>query len=147
MPQHWVFDYADHRYFGTARGRFRLPVYTAPYPDGVKVGWSMLPGHQWQFFEHRMSPANDYISVRISEGWVNVWCRYNNAGVASGVVFADIVREPRERTSAPSVVADTTSAGSGSTGADTTGAGSGSTGTSSAAAFTPSGGRKRKRDA
>ena len=92
MPDHWVFDYAEACYLATVRARFTLPVYSHPYPRGSRLGWSYLPGQRFQFYDHVRT--SDYISVRVDDGWVNVWTRYNNRGNSVGVIFADIEKRP-----------------------------------------------------
>ena len=116
-----------------------MPIYSAPYPGGTTIGEPICPGEQFNFFEHRRS--GDYISVRMNEGWVNIWTLRNRSGAPTGVCFAKIVRVEKTQRPTPVVV---DSAG-GAAGSDPSGSSSaGPSGSSSySAQRTPAGSRKR----
>ena len=134
MPGYWPFDYSRYRYFGECKPQFRLPVYTAPFPDGVRLGISKVSGERFNIYEHCWSPNEDYISARTDEGWVNIWTLYNNSGYPRGVPFAQISLTPR-----PSDGSGDAGAGSGDAGSGDAGDGSGDAGSSGAAGASSSG--------
>ena len=122
MLAFWPFDYSRYRYFGECKASFSLPIWTAPYPDGTRVGRSKLPGEQFRIYEHRHSPNRDYISARTDGGWVNLWTRYNRLGLPVGVVFADI--QQVRFTPSPVEVVDVSGDAAGDGSGDAAGAGS-----------------------
>ena len=89
------------------RKRNCCPVYSAPYPNGKKLGSKAKPRIVWAGGSagkitdtHR---GNTYFAVYCPAvgGWINAWCATNHRGVATrhGVWHASLY--PASRTEAP----------------------------------------------
>ena len=70
-----------------------------PYPLGHKIGLTIRGGGATgELLEFRTSYADEYVSARIPEGWINVRCLRNKRKqvVPGGVYFVDIMEDLRE---------------------------------------------------
>ena len=96
MAQPPDFDLDNFCYTGVVRGRFTCPVYTEPYPDGVRIGFKFSHGESvGDLLEFRLSRDGEYMSARTHLGWINVWCLRNLRGNPTGVRFVAITSTPR----------------------------------------------------
>jgi len=80
--------------------RFRCPVYSEPYPGGVRVGdFSFGPGDSvGNLLEFQLSVDGEYMSARTELGWINVWClrnRHFDPGAPAAAAQAAATTEAR----------------------------------------------------
>ena len=87
-----TFD-AAHHYRGRVLHPFSCPVYSAPYPDGHRLGFTFRAGGATgDLLEFHTSPDSEYVSARTHLGWVNVWTLRNRAGRPVGIWFVSVSR-------------------------------------------------------
>ena len=75
------------------RRGFRCPCYTAPLDSsgagGQRTGITFEAGDVIDI-EGDLYQTAEYVAVKTSRGWINVWCLRNNRGEMRGIFFVDI---------------------------------------------------------
>ena len=91
-PPPW-FDFTRFKYTATVRHPFTCYVYSAPLNaegiGGEPTNIVYQAGDSVDIMEE-VHQTMEYVAVRTTSGWINVWCARNRSGRWVGVKFCDI---------------------------------------------------------